>query len=80
VDARIGFKKDGTKLLEHNNEGTSHVKSMMELKVCFVCLIIIITYYSLWKFGCSHKERHLLLLYIGILIFGLSLVDWAGDN
>jgi len=30
-------------------------------------------------FGCSHKERHLLLLYIGILIFGLSLVDWADD-
>ncbi len=45
---RIGFKKDGTKLLEHNNEGTSHVKSMMEWKVCFVCLTIIT--YSLWKF------------------------------
>jgi hypothetical protein len=29
--------------------------------------------------GVHTKERHLLLLYIGILIFGLSLVDWADD-
>jgi hypothetical protein len=76
---RIGFKKHGTKLLEHNNEGTSHVKSMMEWKVCFVCLIII-TYYSLWTFlGVHTKTVTYLLLYIGILIFGLSLVNWAGD-
>jgi hypothetical protein len=35
---RIGFKTDGTKLLEHNNEGTSHVKSMMEGVEGLFCL------------------------------------------